>query len=314
MQQITMDIERLLPDIRNRRQEIEQARRLPPDLAAQLRRTGVFALGVPRPLGGLEAAPADLMRVSEMVAQADGSTGWCTMVGVANGIIAGYMPEVGAREAFADPAAPAAGSGEQRMVANNGCLPKPCETTATTPADGQAGPLLPSGCEGSNEAGPGCTASGVERCLVQRRERLGGSCFLGIALPADFDPTALLGNLPASAIRCSYERPDRDFAMVALGEAGRGQLGPGEGPEDGLERALGGDHRPAVDDEVRQLRTSLISMAWAPSHRTRRPSSGSCSLPLTMVAKWLPASWPSLLLKSQAPYGTRISHSDRSPV
>jgi indole-3-acetate monooxygenase len=44
-----------------------------------------------------------------MVATADGSTGWCVMVGTANGISAGYMAEQGAREMFADANAPTAG-------------------------------------------------------------------------------------------------------------------------------------------------------------------------------------------------------------
>ena len=40
----------------------------------------------------------------------------------------------------------------------------------------------------------------------------------------------------------------------------------------------------------RQSASSVISMSWAPSHRTRRPISTSCSWPLVTVAKWLPAS------------------------
>ena len=86
----------------------------------------------------------------------------------------------------------------------------------------------------------------------------------------------------------------------------------------GLERVLGGDDGAAGHHQVGHRRyepgCSVISMSWAPSHRTRRPSSGSWSAPSTMVAKWLPASGPSLLENAQAPYGTRISHSDRSPV
>ena len=46
----------LLPAIRARRQEIEQARRMPQDLVGDLRRTGIFTLSIPLPLGGVEAA------------------------------------------------------------------------------------------------------------------------------------------------------------------------------------------------------------------------------------------------------------------
>jgi alkylation response protein AidB-like acyl-CoA dehydrogenase len=99
----------LAPTIRARRAEIEQARRLLPDLADGLRRTGLFALGVPRAVGGAEGAPLDIMRAIEDVAAADGSVGWCAMVGVGNNVAAGYMSETGAREVFADPSAPTAG-------------------------------------------------------------------------------------------------------------------------------------------------------------------------------------------------------------
>lgn len=102
-------VEELLPAVHARRQEIEQARRLPRSLVDALRATGVFTLGVPRALGGREATPLELMHIIETVAAADGSTGWCTMVGIGNALAAGYMDEAGAREVFADPSAPIAG-------------------------------------------------------------------------------------------------------------------------------------------------------------------------------------------------------------
>ena len=103
------NIENLLPSIRKRRAEIEQARRLPRDLAEALRESGVFKLSVARAIGGDEAPPAEIMQTIETVATADGSAGWCTMIGLGNNIASGYMQESGAREVFADPAAPLAG-------------------------------------------------------------------------------------------------------------------------------------------------------------------------------------------------------------
>src|SRR5688572_17222815 len=96
-------IKDLLPTIRARRQEIEEARRLPRNLVEDLRKTGVFSLSVPRAIGGQEARPVDIMRAIETVATADGSTGWCTMIANGSGIAAGYMSESGAREVFTDP-------------------------------------------------------------------------------------------------------------------------------------------------------------------------------------------------------------------
>lgn len=99
----------LLPAIRARRQEIEQARCMPRDLIGELRQTGVFGLSVPRAIGGQEAGPTDLMRAIEAVATADGSAGWCAMIATSGNMAAGYMNEPGAREVFADPTAPTAG-------------------------------------------------------------------------------------------------------------------------------------------------------------------------------------------------------------
>ncbi|HEX7070759.1 MAG TPA: acyl-CoA dehydrogenase family protein [Rhodothermales bacterium] len=99
----------LLPTIRKRREEIERERCLPGDLAGSLRKAGLYGMSVPRVLGGSEATPMELMETIETVSAADGSTGWCVMVGLGNNVVAGYMPEHGAREVFADPTLPTAG-------------------------------------------------------------------------------------------------------------------------------------------------------------------------------------------------------------
>jgi alkylation response protein AidB-like acyl-CoA dehydrogenase len=99
----------LLPTIRARREETEHACQLPADLAGSLRETGIFSLSVPRALGGREASPTDLMDTIETVAAADGSTGWCAMVGTGNNVASGYTSEAGAREVWADPKRPTAG-------------------------------------------------------------------------------------------------------------------------------------------------------------------------------------------------------------
>jgi alkylation response protein AidB-like acyl-CoA dehydrogenase len=104
------EIQGLLPRIRERREEIERGRRLPVDLVDQLVATGVFRLAIPRGLGGEELDPVDQVRVIETISTADGSTGWCTMIALGNGLFAGYMLERGAKEVFADPALPTAAS------------------------------------------------------------------------------------------------------------------------------------------------------------------------------------------------------------
>jgi alkylation response protein AidB-like acyl-CoA dehydrogenase len=106
---IATNIQGLLPSIRARRQEIERARRLPRDLADQMKEAGVFALTVPRAIGGEEATPLDIMQSIETISAADGSAGWCAMIAGGSNVAAGYMSEAGAREVLADPTAPSAG-------------------------------------------------------------------------------------------------------------------------------------------------------------------------------------------------------------
>src|SRR6266498_3570379 len=62
---------------------------------------------------------------------------------------------------------------------------------------------------------------------------------------------------------------------------------------DGLPRRKDGGAAP--DHEVRSSHTSSILMSCAPSQRVSRPISGSCSWPCVSVAKWFPASCPTLL-------------------
>lgn len=106
----SMTVSDLLPGIRARREEIERTRRLPRDLVDSLIRTGVFGLAVPRALGGEEIDPLDQIRMIETLSHADGSLGWCAMIALGNGLFAGFMPEPGAKEVFADPALPTAAS------------------------------------------------------------------------------------------------------------------------------------------------------------------------------------------------------------
>jgi alkylation response protein AidB-like acyl-CoA dehydrogenase len=104
----TETLKKLLPDIKARRDEIEKTRHLPADIAQGLKDARVWAQSVPKAVGGDESAPTDIMRTIETVATADGSAGWCTMIG--QGTIGGYMNEIGAKEIFgADPTISVAG-------------------------------------------------------------------------------------------------------------------------------------------------------------------------------------------------------------
>lgn len=91
------------PLIVARADEIEAARRLPADLAAELAAAGLFRLIVPKSLGGLELPPAEVVATIEAVAAADASVGWCLMIAATTGLTSAYLPPELAQELFADP-------------------------------------------------------------------------------------------------------------------------------------------------------------------------------------------------------------------
>ena len=79
---------------------IEQARRLPPEAVSALVRAGVFKLAIARSLGGGEASAATLLASIEEIARADGSAGWCAMIGVTSSLMSAYLDDDTAREVY----------------------------------------------------------------------------------------------------------------------------------------------------------------------------------------------------------------------
>jgi alkylation response protein AidB-like acyl-CoA dehydrogenase len=67
--------------IANRAAEIERARRVPPDLLADLIAAGCFKVLLPSSHGGLGGDLSSAMRVFETLARADASVGWTVMIG-----------------------------------------------------------------------------------------------------------------------------------------------------------------------------------------------------------------------------------------
>jgi 3-hydroxy-9,10-secoandrosta-1,3,5(10)-triene-9,17-dione monooxygenase len=70
----------LLPMLRERAQETEDARRIPDDTVKSLQATGFFRLLQPQRYGGLEASPVDFYRGVRLISSACGSTGWVSSV------------------------------------------------------------------------------------------------------------------------------------------------------------------------------------------------------------------------------------------
>jgi len=90
----------LAPEISARSREFESIRRLPADLAHKLAEAGVFRIAIAKDYGGAERHPADLIRVIEEVSRADGSVGWCVMIGSVTAALSGFLPPATAREIY----------------------------------------------------------------------------------------------------------------------------------------------------------------------------------------------------------------------
>lgn len=93
----------LAPQIEAAREEIEHGRRIPPALAAALKEAGIFGMVMPRSMGGPELDPLTQLRVIEALAMADGSVGWCAMIGCDPGYISAFLEEDVARAMFPGP-------------------------------------------------------------------------------------------------------------------------------------------------------------------------------------------------------------------
>jgi indole-3-acetate monooxygenase len=90
----------LVPQVRACADEIERQRRLPAQLVAAFAQAGVFHMCVPQGLGGVESDPATIIETLATIAQADGSAGWCAMIGATSGVISAYLQDGVAREIY----------------------------------------------------------------------------------------------------------------------------------------------------------------------------------------------------------------------
>lgn len=79
---------------------IEAERRMPREAVDALVRAGVFKLLVPKAYGGAQASPATVLSVIEQIARADGSAGWCAMIGSTSGLMSVYLDDATAREVY----------------------------------------------------------------------------------------------------------------------------------------------------------------------------------------------------------------------
>jgi indole-3-acetate monooxygenase len=81
LDQVMSRITALAPMVERLAPEIEQGRRLPPELVSALKSARIYGMLVPRRYGGLELDPLSAFRAVAALARLDGSVGWNAMIG-----------------------------------------------------------------------------------------------------------------------------------------------------------------------------------------------------------------------------------------
>ncbi len=77
---VLAEVAELLPTLRDRAQETEDARRIPAESIKALQKSGFFRLLQPKRYGGYEADPEAFYTAVKMLASACGSTGWVSSI------------------------------------------------------------------------------------------------------------------------------------------------------------------------------------------------------------------------------------------
>jgi indole-3-acetate monooxygenase len=90
--------------------EMDATRKVPTPVIGALQDAGVFQLLAPVEVGGSEVDPVTFLNVVEAASRADGSAGWCVMIGGCYATFGGLLPLEGARTIFGDPATISAGA------------------------------------------------------------------------------------------------------------------------------------------------------------------------------------------------------------
>ena len=93
---------KMAPQIRAGADDIERGRRLPPAISEDIKKAGIFGMAMPRSWGGPELDPLTQFRVIEALAMADGSVGWCAMIGCDSGYVSAFVDQDVAREMYPD--------------------------------------------------------------------------------------------------------------------------------------------------------------------------------------------------------------------
>ncbi len=80
--------------------DTERGRRLPDELVAALRDSGLLRGGAPIEVQGAELAPGVALGCAEEVARGDASAGWCVSIAITSSLLAAYLPPAPREELF----------------------------------------------------------------------------------------------------------------------------------------------------------------------------------------------------------------------
>ncbi|WP_338449813.1 acyl-CoA dehydrogenase family protein [Niallia oryzisoli] len=85
--------DRVLSEIRARRDEFEAKRHVPRDMIVQLKELGIYRAHVPSCFGGDGLSPSEFLKMIEAISEADGSAGWVASFGSAQVYLAALPSE-----------------------------------------------------------------------------------------------------------------------------------------------------------------------------------------------------------------------------
>jgi alkylation response protein AidB-like acyl-CoA dehydrogenase len=99
--------------------DIDRERRLPDELVARLRESGLLRATMPREVDALELAPGPALRCAEAVARGDTSAGWCVSIAITSALLVAYLPASSRDEMFGGGKGVAAGVWAPRGTARS---------------------------------------------------------------------------------------------------------------------------------------------------------------------------------------------------
>jgi alkylation response protein AidB-like acyl-CoA dehydrogenase len=100
----------LTEQIRAECDDIDATRALPAAVIGALQEADVFRLMAPVEIAGREVDPVTFLNVVEAASHADGSVGWCVLIGGCYATFGGLLPAEGARAIYGDPDTISAGA------------------------------------------------------------------------------------------------------------------------------------------------------------------------------------------------------------